>query len=111
MEPVALEVKLGGYEHDNPDDPFITGASILDFPVVAGPLDKDRREDLQLFSALQALSLKGFTRSPLNVELGLDPPDRWLAHGDRRWATELTELTVADVRQAISQPRMFARHL
>jgi hypothetical protein len=50
----------------------------LDLPVVAGPLDKDRREDLQLFSALQALSLKGFTRSPLNVELGLDPPDRWL---------------------------------
>jgi hypothetical protein len=45
------------------------------------------------------------------VGLGPDPPDRWLAHGDRRWATELTELTVADVRRTISQPRMFARHL
>ncbi|MBM2620950.1 hypothetical protein JIG36_36170 [Actinoplanes sp. LDG1-06] len=106
-----FEVKLGGYEQDDPEDPFLIGAPMWDLPQIVGPLIKDRREDMQVYSVLKAMSVAGFARNPLTVEVGQDPPDRWLVHADRRWAAELTELTIQDVRQTVAPPRMFARTL
>ena len=96
---------------DRPDDPFEIVTAVLDQPVLTGPVQKDRREDLQLWSALHALAFSGAAPHPLGVSRGDDPPDRWLFHGDRKWAVELTELTFEDVRQGLSQLRAIAREL
>ena len=53
----------------------------------------------------------GAARHPLGARLGEDPPDRYLVHGSRTWGTELTELTVQDVRRDLAPVRRFGREL
>jgi hypothetical protein len=60
---------------------------------------------------LEALSGVGALRHPIEVRVGEDPPDRYLRHGNREWGTELTELTVQDVRQDLAPVRQFGREL
>lgn len=106
-----MHVGLGGHSPGAEDDPFVILGAVLDQPFLTGPISKDRREDLQLWSALQALAGAGAARHPLGVQLGEDPPDRYLIHGGRTWGTELTELTVQDVRQDLAPVRRFGREL
>lgn len=84
---------------------------MLDEQYMLGPVSKDRLEDLQLWSALQAIGRNGAALHPLGIRPGEDPPDRWLFHDDREWGTELTELTVEDLRQDLARVRMFSRQL
>lgn len=106
-----MHVGLGGYSPDAADDPFEIIGAILDQPFLAGPLDKNRREDLQVLSVLEALSGVGALRHRIEVRVGENPPDRYLRHGSREWGTELTELTVQDVRQDLAPVRQFGREL
>jgi hypothetical protein len=106
-----MHVGLGGYSADAENDPFVILGAVLDQPFLTGPISKDRREDLQLWSMLQALAAVGAARHPLGVRLGEDPPDRYLVHGSRTWGTELTELTVQDVRRDLAPVRRFGRQL
>lgn len=96
---------------DRPGDPFQIVTAVLDQPVMSGPVQKDRREDLQLWSALNALAFCGVAPHPLGVSRGDDPPDRWLYNRDQKWGVERTELTIEDVRQDLSQLRGVAREL
>jgi hypothetical protein len=97
----------------SPDgEPFIMPVGgVLDEQYMTGPISKERLEDLQLWSALQALAKNGATLHPLGIRAGEDPPDRWLIHGDLEWGTELTELTVEDIRTDLAWTRKFARDL
>jgi hypothetical protein len=106
-----MAIGVMGFAEGRPDDPFEMVAAILDQPVLTGPVHKDRREDLQLWSALHALTVCGVALHPLGVSRGDDPPDRWLFRGDRKWGVELTELTIEDVRQDLSLLRAVAREL
>jgi hypothetical protein len=106
-----MHVGLGGHSPGAEDDPFVILGAVLDQPFLPGPINKDRREDLQLWSALQALAATGSLSHPLGVRQGEDPPDRYLIHGGRAWGTELTELTVQDVRQDLAPVRRFGRAL
>ena len=106
-----MHLGVTGYVEGSGDDPFILLSAVLDQPFLTGPIGKDRREDLQLWSALEALAFGGAARHPLEAKLGEDPPDRYLIHGDRTWGTELTELTVQDVRQDLAPVRWFGRQL
>ena len=106
-----MHVGLGGYSPEDVDDPFEIIGAVLDRPFLAGPIDKHRREDLQVLSVLEALSGVGMLRHPIEVRVGEDPPDRYLRHGSREWGTELTELTVQDVRQDLAPVRQFGREL
>lgn len=85
---------------DTPDDPIMITTAVLDHPVVVGPVDLHRREDLELWSALHALAYYGVGRHPLGVVTG-DKPDRMLTLGDRSWGTELTQLTIGDIASAV----------
>jgi len=96
---------------DDEDDPFVLIGSELDKPELPGPIRKDRLEDLQVWSALQALSYTGLALNPVEVRIGEDPPDRYLVHGTRSWATELTQLTAEDVRAELAPLRHFGRQL
>jgi hypothetical protein len=88
------------YEYpDKPGDPVIFTTAILNSPVLAGPVDLHRREDLELSSALHALAFHGAGRHPIGIVAG-DKPDRQLIVGDRAWGTELTQLTVSDIGQS-----------
>lgn len=106
-----MHLGVGGHSPGADDDPFVILGAVLDQPFLAGPLSKDRREDLQLWSALQALAGAGAGRDPLGVRPGEDPPDRYLIHGSRTWGTELTELTAQDVRRDLAPVRRFGREL
>jgi hypothetical protein len=106
-----MHVGIGGYSPGAEDDPFVILGAVLDQPFLPGPINKDRREDLQLWSLLQALAAAGAVRHPLGVRSGEDPPDRYLVHGSRAWGTELTELTVQDVRRDFAPVRRFGRAL
>src|ERR1700747_2878269 len=106
-----MHLGVGGYSPGAEDDPFVVLGAVLDQPFLTGPISKDRREDLQLWSLLQALSATGAGRHPLGVRRGEDPPDRYLVHGSRAWGTELTELTVQDVRRDLAPVRRFGREL
>src|SRR5689334_6537643 len=106
-----MHVGVGGYSPDDVDDPLEIIGAILDRPLLAGPIDKHRREDLQVLSVLEALGGVGALRHPIEVRVGEDPPDRYLRHGNREWGTELTELTVQDVRQDLAPVRQFGREL
>lgn len=106
-----MHVGLGGHSPGAEDDPFVILGAVLDQPFLPGPINKDRREDLQLWSLLQALAATGAACHPLGLRQGEDPPDRYLIHGSRTWGTELTELTVQDVRQDLSPVRRFGRAL
>jgi hypothetical protein len=89
---------------------MILGA-VVDRPFVAGTVDKYRREDLQLLSALHALAKSGAGRHPLGVTTG-DRPDRYLVNGSRVRGTELTQLTLDHVvREDLAHQRLFARRL
>jgi len=102
---------IEGYAEEAEDDPFVILGSVLDQPFLAGPICKERKEDLQLWSVLQALAVSGVARHPLGAKVGEDPPDRYLIHGDRAWGTELTELTVQDIRTDLAPVRWFGRKL
>jgi hypothetical protein len=78
---------------------------------LTGPISKERREDLQLWAALEAMGGSGVARHPLGTRIGENPPDRYLVHGGRAWGTELTELTVQDVRRDLAPVRRFGREL
>ncbi len=106
-----MHIGLGGHSPGAEDDPFVILGAVLDQPFLAGPISKDRREDLQLWSVLQALAGAGAARHPLSVRIGEDPPDRHLIHDSRAWGTELTELTVQDVRRDLAPVRRFGREL
>src|ERR1039457_5432153 len=103
-----MHVGVGGDSPGAEDDPFVILGAVLDQPFLAGPVSKDRREDLQLWSVMQALAAAGVARHPLGVRQGDDPPDRYLVHGSRIWGTELT---VQDVRQDLAPVRRFGRAL
>ncbi|MDN3357793.1 hypothetical protein [Actinomadura sp. DC4] len=105
-------IGLGGHTEGASQDPFfLLTAGPLDVPIISGSLSKDRREDIQIWGALYALGLNGIVRHPLNVDYGDDPPDRWLSSGDRKWGTELTELTVQNLRSQLASIRAFGRKL
>jgi hypothetical protein len=106
-----MHLGIGGHSPDAPDDPFVILGSVLDQPLMLGPISKERREDLQLWAALEALGASGVARHPLGVRIGEDPPDRYLIHRERIWGTELTELTVQDVRRNLWPIRRFGRNL
>lgn len=99
------------HEEGAENDPVVILSSVLDQPFLAGPISKERKEDLQLWSMLQALAASGVARHPLGAKVGEDPPDRYLIHGDRTWGTELTELTVQDIRTDLAPVRWFGRKL
>lgn len=88
---------------------FIPLGTILDRQVLPGPITKERLEDLQLWSALKALAVRGNALHPLTAKPGGDPPDRLISCGDRTWGAELTELTIEDVRGDLARVRMFGR--
>jgi hypothetical protein len=73
--------------------------------------DKDRLEDLQIWSVLKELACYAGTRHPLAVRPGNDPPDRILVHEERTWPTELTELTLENIRGDLAPVRKFGRQL
>ena len=106
-----MQVFLGGYEGENPDDPMEIVASLFDQPILRGPIAKDRREDLQVFAFLQSLSMIGFGLHPFTVEPGGDPPDRRLVSPQGSWGVELTELTFEDARKDLAPVRAFGRRL
>jgi hypothetical protein len=106
-----MHLGVGGHSPDAPNDPFVILGAVLDQPFLAGPISKERREDLQLWAALEALGGSGVARHPLGTRIGEDPPDRYLVHGGRAWGTELTELTVQDVRHDLAPVRRFGREL
>jgi hypothetical protein len=106
-----MHVGIGGHSADAPDDRFVILGAVLDQPFMAGPISKDRLEDLQLWGALEAMGVSGAARHPLGTRIGEDPPDRYLIYGERVWGTELTELTVQDVRRDLSPVRRFGREL
>jgi hypothetical protein len=106
-----MHVGVGGYSPEDVDDPSEIIGAILDRPFLAGPLDKHRREDLQALSALEALSGVGALQHPIELRVREDPPDRYLRHGSWEWGTELTELTVQDMRQDLAPVRQFGREL
>jgi hypothetical protein len=105
---VYLGVELSPIDDD---DPIKILGAVLEQPFVPGPVDKHRREDLQTWAALHALTSIGVARHPLGVLTG-DKPDRQLVHGNRAWPTELTQLTVDNLRrQDLAQVRAFGRRL
>lgn len=106
-----MHIGLGGHAQSDPNDPLIVLGAVLDQPFWAGRISKERREDVQLWSALEALANSGVGRHPLGARVGEDPPDRYLMYGGREWGTELTELTVQDVRRNLAPVRRFGRDL
>lgn len=102
----------GFRESDN--EPFIMPlGGVLDLPrLFRGPIPKEQLEDLQVWSVLQALALSEGTHHPLSVWPVIpDPPDRIIAHGTREWRTELTELTIEDIRGDLARVRSIGRKL
>lgn len=110
---MTFHFAIDGFTDDAPDDPVLVtpAACRLDLPVVLAPVDKERREDLQVMDYIAALSVQGLARHPLVVGPGADPPDRRLGHGSKVWGVELTELTVEDARATIAPMRQLGRRL
>lgn len=103
---------LRGHEHGDDSDPFwlVTGTP-LDAPALPAPVDKERREDLQAWSFLNAVANTTGGLHPIGVRIGADPPDRLLESADETWGLELTELTLQDVRQDLARVRQLGRSL
>lgn len=95
----AVDVVLGGFAEDDPTNPlWMIPPSVVDQRVLPGPVAKERREDLQLWGALQSLALLGMLTHPVATRAGDDPPDRRLTAGGSDYAVELTELTLQQLR-------------
>ena len=95
-------------------EPFMMPlGGVLDQPrLFRGPIAKDQLEDLQLWSVLRVLACNEGTRHPLATRPVVpDPPDRMLVHGNREWSTELTELTITNVRGDLARVRSLGRQL
>lgn len=104
---VALTVVSGDGE-----EMTIVTPSPLDFPVCKGPLNKDAREDLQIFSFLYTVGLTSGGDHPFNVVKGDDPPDRALmGSGGIVYPTEITQLTSEEIRIDLARIRSFGRSL
>src|SRR5690242_15703530 len=97
-------------QQGDPDDPILITSAVFNQPVVAARhVDKDRREDLELWSALHALAYHGVGRHPLGVltrDNPNDSPDRTLVSGDRTWGAELTQLTVTSAAPPTPRQQM-----
>jgi hypothetical protein len=49
-----MAVGLTGYTQDDPEDPLvIVPGALLDQPLLNGPVQKDRREDLQVWNSFR----------------------------------------------------------
>jgi hypothetical protein len=104
-------IGLTGYDEDRPDDPMtIVSGALLDQPLLQGPIAQQRREDLQLLNFLQGVTAAGATH-PIEIQRGDEPPDRYLTMDQRRWAVELTEFTLEDLRADLAQFRSLGRKL
>ncbi|HEX2208160.1 MAG TPA: hypothetical protein VHG93_10800, partial [Longimicrobium sp.] len=105
-------ISLRGTQDGREDDPiFFIPSSPVDAPILQGPLSKDRREDIQMFSFALALSLALDDGHPIDIRRGDDPPDRVVHVGGVPYAVELTELTITDVRRELAQARRLGRLL
>jgi len=99
---------------ERPEDPgWMIPASPLDVAILQGPIEKDRREDLQIlsFAAMLAATGGGGGPHPVEIQCGEDPPDRVVVAGGIRHAVELTELTVSDARVDLARARAIAPKL
>ena len=90
---------------------WLVPASPFDMPAIAGPLSKDRREDLQVWGFLLAAAAQREGQHSLGVRRGEDPPDRYVQGPEREWSLELTELTLGDVRSELARARAVGRRL
>jgi hypothetical protein len=107
-----VDIGIHGTEPDREDDPlYVIPPKPLDVPALAGPLNKDRREDLQILSFALAISLTVDGGHPIEIRPGGDPPDRFIRVNGRAQSVELTELTVFDVRREFAQARKLGRDL
>jgi len=106
-----MHLAISGSSESADESLIMSLGGILDQQVFAGPVDKDRIEDLQIWSAMQALAFLGVLRHPLSIRPGGDPPDRIISCGNDTWGAELTELTIQDVRQDLAPVRTFGRKL
>src|SRR5579862_6911806 len=109
-----MHLGVVGYSESNGGSWGIPTGGEFDRRYLVGPVDKDRVEDLQIWSALFALGRQGAARHPLGIEATKphqDPPDRWIVHRERRWATELTALTMEHIRRDLGPVRQFGRQL
>jgi hypothetical protein len=97
-----------GFSQDEPL--YLVPGQPVDQLAIPSGLDQDRLEDMQVWAFLSDLTAAG-GRHPLAVEVGEDPPDRYLGTSDYRWGIELTELTSTQVRAELAQIRAFGRQL
>lgn len=105
-----MEIALIGYTADDPNDPYtLVPPTWVEHRFLDGPVAKDRREDLQIWGALQALTLRGALLHPVSIQPGADPPDRLISAGNKTFATELTELTLEDLRGRLARVRKVGR--
>jgi hypothetical protein len=106
-----VDTALYGYEPNDPDDAMVlVAASLLEVPVLPGPIEQGRLEDLQALAFFYTLSQQGVSH-PLGLMPGADPPDRvWHARGIE-WGLELTVLTVTEVRADLARARMIGRRV
>ncbi|MFC9872897.1 hypothetical protein [Nocardia salmonicida] len=101
-------------EGPSPDDPNDLHSAVisaaLDHHVMRGPVAMEHREDLQVWSFLQACGFQHwFKEHPVGVQRGDDPPDYVLTYGDREFGMELTQLTVESLRQNLADVRRIGR--
>lgn len=96
------------------NEPFMMPlGGVLDQPrLFKGPIGKQQLEDLQLWSVLKILALNKGTPHPLSTRPVVpDPPDRIISHETREWPTELTELTIENLRGDLARVRSVGRQL
>lgn len=105
-----MEISLGGYATADPDEPLVmVPPTPVEHFVFQGPVSKERLEDLQVWSCLEALGMRGALRHPVSIQPGNDPPDRILNVDGATYALELTELTMPDLRANLSRVRRIGR--
>ena len=99
-----MTIAIGGFDPAEPDDPtWFVAAPIVDRRVTTAPLDRNCREDLQIWSFLCSLAVGGnFLSHPLAIRAGDNPPDRVIKDSSGWWGCELTELTVENLRRELA---------
>jgi hypothetical protein len=104
---------LEGRRDSDGEPSLIPLGGVLDFQrLFQGPIAKEQLEDLQIWSVLQVLASSEGTLHPLSVRpIVPDPPDRMITYGNREWRTELTELTIKDIRGDLARVRLIGRQL